>query len=413
MSEPTAPAAPWFSVIVPAYNHAQFLPEAVASVLDQSFFDFEVVVIDDGSTDETPRIVPRHDVRVRYFRQENQGLSAARNSGIRESRGRIMTLLDADDRYEPSFLEVMRGLFDDSETDAAYCGFQSIDEQGRSLPFGGSTVVPPNQLRMHLLNGNFVVPSCMAVRKSCYEVVGPFDTELRSCEDWDMWLRLSRQFLIRGTPERLVRYRVVTRSMSSDPSRMLNFRMAVLDKHLSEKETPASLAREARGNALLRATVEYLQNEDLTNAVGTYVRMVQAYPRLATSERTYFEIACGTQPRGFAGDSGSFDPSAAAYVLSAMLEKLETASPPVTAAMRRKAFAKTRLALGKLCYASKNPGLSRRFLLEAAAADPGLTLAPHMWSRFLRSMIPSRTTHSESEKSSIDENRSDSRPSQP
>ncbi len=292
-------SSPYFSVVIPTYNHARFLPEAVASVLTQTDPDFEVLVIDDGSTDETPQVVPREDLRLRYVRQENQGLSAARNSGICEARGQVVTLLDADDGYEPGFLREMRGLLQE-DAGGAYCGFTCIDEAGHPLPFGGSKVVPAREFRAHSLNGNFIVPSCMAVRRSCYEEVGPFDTELRSCEDWDMWLRIAERFPVVGTASKLVRYRVVTGSMSTDPRRMLESRLAVLGKHLNGVAA-SRVGNRARAQAFLRAAIDYLQQQETEKAVEAAVQMAHDRPDAAGGGTHLLRIGLRDPAAGICG----------------------------------------------------------------------------------------------------------------
>ena len=98
------------SVIIPAYNQARFLGEAIKSVLSQTYHNFEIIVVDDGSTDDTPLVASQFAGRINYFRQENQGLASSRNTGIRNSSGHFIALLDSDDQWLPNYLEKNGGL---------------------------------------------------------------------------------------------------------------------------------------------------------------------------------------------------------------------------------------------------------------------------------------------------------------
>ena len=106
---------PRASVVIPSYNHGEFVGDAISSVLAQTYGDYEILIVDDGSTDNTAEIVAQFGSRVRYIRQENQGLSSARNRGINVARGEFIGLLDADDMYEPTFLMSMIEALDDTD----------------------------------------------------------------------------------------------------------------------------------------------------------------------------------------------------------------------------------------------------------------------------------------------------------
>src|SRR5947207_1112090 len=122
------------SVVIPAFNYARFLPAAIDSVLRQTFSDFEILVVDDGSTDDTPQVVASFTgPRIRYIRQENAGLSAARNTGIRNARAPFVAFLDADDEWLPDFLATMLDAFETLGEDFAIvaCGAERMDQAGR------------------------------------------------------------------------------------------------------------------------------------------------------------------------------------------------------------------------------------------------------------------------------------------
>jgi glycosyltransferase involved in cell wall biosynthesis len=115
------------SVIIPTYNHAQYVGDAIQSVLDQEYRNFEIIVVDDGSTDDSQAVVAEFGAQVRYIWQENRGLSAARNTGIEAANGAYISLLDADDMLEPRFLGTLVSILE-AEPDFAgvYCGYQFV-----------------------------------------------------------------------------------------------------------------------------------------------------------------------------------------------------------------------------------------------------------------------------------------------
>lgn len=222
------PGIPLVSVIIPCYNHAHFLSAAIESALDQTYKHIEVVVVDDGSTDYTPDIAA-HYPEVRYARQQNRGLAAARNTGIRESQGSYLVFLDADDRLLPAALEAgVNGC----RTHPA-CAFVFGDH--RRVAPEGSLLEKSEMPRVHedyfsaLLRGNCVaMHATVMYRRSALEAVGGFDSSLPACEDYDLYLRIAREFPIYGYDEVIAEYRIHGTNMSRDAALMLRTSLAVL-----------------------------------------------------------------------------------------------------------------------------------------------------------------------------------------
>ena len=183
---------PAVSVIIPNYNHTRFIRAAIDSALAQTCQPREVIVVDDGSTDDSRAVVAEYGDRVRYIWQENQGLAGARNTGIRAAQGDLIGLLDADDIWYAHYLERMVALAERHPAAAVFYGAaRGIDTEGNPLPqlFGGP-VLPAGEIYQTLLRANFIIPSTVTFRRSVIVTAGLFDQELRSCEDWDLWLRL-------------------------------------------------------------------------------------------------------------------------------------------------------------------------------------------------------------------------------
>ncbi len=153
------------SVVVPAYNQAAYLPEAIDSALAQSLPPLEVIVVDDGSTDDTPAIAMAYGDRVSYIRQPNRGLAAARNTGLDAARGNLVGLLDADDAWSSGYLASMVRLTDTHASASVYfCGVDYVDARGQPLPQNGAAIVPePRAMLRTIARANFIIPSTGSV----------------------------------------------------------------------------------------------------------------------------------------------------------------------------------------------------------------------------------------------------------
>lgn len=200
------------SVVIPTYNYGRFIAEAIRSVLEQSMPPGEIVVVDDGSTDDTESVVRAFGERVKYIQQENAGVCAARNRGVAESTGDLIAFLDADDTWEATKLEKQVALFEcESEIGLVHCGMQEFDnETGETVRLhleGGEERVWENLL---LWEGPVIVGpgGTIVVRRDAFNAVGGFDTRMKVGEDWDFCYRVARKFKVGFVPEALVNYRI-------------------------------------------------------------------------------------------------------------------------------------------------------------------------------------------------------------
>jgi glycosyltransferase involved in cell wall biosynthesis len=251
---------PTVSVIIPAYNQGEYLQEAIQSVLVQTLNDFELVVVDDGSTDETCFIVKRFsDDRLHYIYQENQGLSAARNTGIKATKGRYLTFLDSDDMFQPEKLRLLVEELETNKNIGLVAGQAvPIDQDGNSIGRIFNKPVPVDV--RHLLLTNPLHVGSVLLRRSWQEKVGFFDEALRSYEDWDMWLRLVRSGCRMGWVDRPVSfYRFHPDQMVRNSRQMTEATFAVLNKFFSDPALSnewLEMKNLAYSSAYLRATVQ-------------------------------------------------------------------------------------------------------------------------------------------------------------
>lgn len=210
------------SVIIPAYNAAPYLAEAISSALAQSFDGLEIIVVDDGSTDATPCVIESFGDRVRSVRQENGGVAEALNKGISLARGRYVSLLAADDLLcEGAIATRVKLLDEDPDAGFVHAAAYEIDERGdilRTRVRSGAPVVTqhPREAVIDLLRRNTVVCSSVMIRKSCLDEVGGFYQECMPGEDWHMWLRLAARYNVIYTRSILAKYRIHGRSLSSE-----------------------------------------------------------------------------------------------------------------------------------------------------------------------------------------------------
>jgi GT2 family glycosyltransferase len=266
----TAPAAgtPLVSVVIPVFNGAATIARTLDSVLRQTLEDFELLVIDDGSTDDTARIVSAvTDPRVRLLSFENRGLAASRNRGVRHGRGEFVAFIDADDLWAPDKLarqvEAMRR---DPAVAVVYSWSDCIDERDEFLD-SGTRIFAAGRVYEKLLAGNFMANGSTAlVRTSAFASAGLFDEQLAAAEDWDMWLRLAWQFPFACVPEVHVWYRVHGSAMSSNVPRQAAACLQVFENALAR--LPPSTQRDRVERAGRAVLYRYFTGRVLRTAAG-------------------------------------------------------------------------------------------------------------------------------------------------
>jgi glycosyltransferase involved in cell wall biosynthesis len=200
------------AVIIPTYNRADFLPETLASLLAQTRLPDEIIVVDDGSTDNTAELLARYTAPVIVIRQANQGRSAARNNGVRASTSDLIAFLDSDDTLVPDSIEKRAAFFAaHPSVDVLYTNVLMIDEKSRVL--GTYTQVQPGVRPSGRIFAHFALDNTMQLqgfmlRRACLEAVGGFDVSMHVLEDYDLWLRLSPHYEFAYLDEPLATYRI-------------------------------------------------------------------------------------------------------------------------------------------------------------------------------------------------------------
>ncbi|MGA2099310.1 MAG: glycosyltransferase family A protein [Candidatus Acidiferrum sp.] len=259
---------PRVSAIIPAYNAARFLPTSIESVIRQTYDQWEIVVVDDGSTDDTREVVSSyaHQLgdKLRYVYQPNAGVPAARNTGIRNARGELIALLDADDIWLPSRLERSVVAMDsDPEVGLVHGKFERVSSDGEPI----KNLLPtfPTQYLSGKISDQIYTRKihlgCLTVtfRRSCIEKAGWFDETMLVTEDRDLWFRIALHYKVAFVDEVIAKYRVSSGSLMSDPERSFKWQMFFVEKHykagtsgrLKRMQALASIYRE-RADTLYR-----------------------------------------------------------------------------------------------------------------------------------------------------------------
>lgn len=228
---------PLVSVIIPAYNRAALIGESLESVYAQTYEPLEVIVVDDGSTDDLESALsPYLRQGLRLIRHEtNKGAPTARNAGIAEAKGEFIAFLDSDDLWEPDKTkqQVRKIVESGPDTALVYSGIRKIDQDGKLLGF--KNPVKKGSIYLDLLANNWIGSTSTAlVRASALSRVGGFDATLRSRQDLDLWLRISREFTIDFVADPLVLYRVHTNRISSNVDSRIQGYESLLSKYFDD-----------------------------------------------------------------------------------------------------------------------------------------------------------------------------------
>lgn len=228
---------PQISIIIPTYNHGQFIGKAITSVLHQTYQEFEIIIVDDGSYDDTKNVVNTFGNLVTYIRQNNQGSASARNTGICASRGEFISFLDADDYYAKDNIEKKISFFEkNQDIDWLYSDWQYIDEASNYLDKGSSkfrfsekklTGIIFEEL---LYKRNFISPCTVMMRKFVLEDVGYFDPKILSQEEYDLWLRISLKYPVHYIDEVLTYVTIHSNSLSTNFSKWAQGNAIIVDK---------------------------------------------------------------------------------------------------------------------------------------------------------------------------------------
>jgi glycosyltransferase involved in cell wall biosynthesis len=270
---------PAVSVVMAAKNYARFLPAAVESVFAQTFPDWELVVIDDGSTDATPAAVKPYlaDRRVRCVRADRLGQSRAKNLGVNLSRGDLVAFLDADDVWKPTKLEKQVAVMRDTPAAGVVFALRElIDEDGTLIPRPPAPVPPSGRVLDRMFVQNFVCFSSVMVRRRVFDHVGGFDPLWDLSIDYDLWLRAAAHYEFHCVPEELVLYRTGHGNLSQKLSDRVATAFAIMHRCVNRRRAgvPAAAVADGYGSTARNLGWLYRKAEPAT-ALAWYLRALR------------------------------------------------------------------------------------------------------------------------------------------
>ena len=306
-------ATPLISTVIPLHNRAALISDALDSVAVQSYRPLEIIVVDDGSTDDSVQVVnawaARHEsqagLNVMLVEQPNQGANAARNRGIDLATGEFVAFLDSDDRWQPEKLaEQIRQLTDNPTAAGVYCGLTTVDlTTDHPLPGSGLQAMPSGELLRDLLVHDVTSPtSCWMVRSEAIRAAGKFDTTLPARQDWDMWIRLAQQGPITALPEPLVAMGEHTGDrVRSDPMRELTAHRLIHAKYRTLRRTQPLWVSLAATAAMYRrrGRVYHHHLHRHTAAAGYLLLAIIIWPLSFDSYAALLGILLPTRPRHY------------------------------------------------------------------------------------------------------------------
>lgn len=282
------------AVVIPAYNASPYLAQTLQCVVDQTHKALEIIIVDDGSTDETASICRRFaaaDPRIKVLSTENRGVAAARNIGIASSTSDYIAFLDADDLWHPTYVERMLSALHPlpEAWGAVYALHRFIDTEGYCTKSGSSVNARDCILARHLVFRFVGNGSGFMVRRAVVDKIGGYDPRyarqgIGGCEDFDFELRTAEHFKIETVPLGLVGYRLHAEAMSADKSRMARSLLAVSEQCIARNpELPAYVVSCARASAHLYAFSKYASLKDWQSAATSLKYIYDHSPTLAAS----------------------------------------------------------------------------------------------------------------------------------
>jgi glycosyltransferase involved in cell wall biosynthesis len=293
------------SIVVSCYNYAHYLETCVNSILSQTYTDFEVIIVNDGSTDNTSEVVERWttEPRIRYIEQANAGQATAKNVGVNHARGDYVAFLDADDYWQPDKLERQMPLFDDPRVGVVYSRACYVDEDGQDTGFTPTSVyLRPRrgEVTDYLIFDNFVLFSSSIVRADCFKRHGLFDESIAMAIDWDLWLRFSKDCRFDFVDDTLLYYRV---GHANQMSRNRELRQQCCDRIMAAftEHNPGLVSGRTLRLAAAYAAASrgrYFENHDRPRALRYHLRSLTHQPFQFPAYKGLIRLLIGRRPTG-------------------------------------------------------------------------------------------------------------------
>ncbi|OZC37242.1 hypothetical protein B9Q17_03740 [Marinobacter vinifirmus] len=262
---------PLISVIIPTFNCYSTLRSAIESALSQTYKNIEVIVIDDGSSDETPSIISSYINSIIYIKQENRGVAEARNVGVRSSNGEWIAFLDADDIWDENKLERQFSKMNDEGNSWSYTDTRFVGGVNSGRLDSEFTKKHTGSVFNELLTNNFISTSTVLLKKSKFHNAGGFDTTLPAIEDWELWVRISSKNAVSYVDQPLTTYRVHKKSTSRNTRKVLPYHLKAISVIFSKNQLnkkQRKFIKKAKSNSY--TICSYISEEENDHAFSLY-----------------------------------------------------------------------------------------------------------------------------------------------
>lgn len=274
---------PLISVIMATFNRADLIGEAIDSVLHQSYRNLELIIVDDGSTDDTASLIGTKyasESRLKYIYQENTGQSGARNNALTVTKGQFICFIDSDNVWLPNKLQLqVRAFGNDPSVDIVYGDIITIDETGDELHRNNMKRYS-GFIAGRLLKDNFVSMNTALAKRSCFDELGGMGGEVEVADDYDLWLRFSSKFKFLYLPEYFAKYRVMENQISTDKTRRFKSTEAIVRKFISQYPEATTNAEKRLGlsHFYIRKAYYHIGERQYGDAFKTGVQAIKHKP---------------------------------------------------------------------------------------------------------------------------------------
>lgn len=288
---------PKVSIIIPTYNQARFITNTINSILEQTYKDFEIVVINDGSTDNTNEQLEKLGNKIKVINQENSERAIARNNGVKNSNGKYLAFVDSDDIWKPHKLERQAQVLEQSlDTALVYSTCERIDENGREIKTAKrQTKGYSGNVFEKLLCRNFIVSATPLVKREYFDNTTGFETKYVPYEDWELWIRLSVLGKFHFLTSPLAYYRIHPRQTIKNikAEKIEKITCSILEDSFKLQDISTGIKRKSQGLANLRFCYWYLLANDINKAKEKIKKAIEFYPEFLIDPRWYgLQLLC-------------------------------------------------------------------------------------------------------------------------
>jgi len=376
---------PEVSVVIPTYNRQHLVQQTIDSVLRQTFRDWELIVVDDGSTDDTSDVLSeRYGSRIRYVYQRNQGESAARNHGIELAHGQYIAFLDSDDLWHREKLQRQMEVF------GAFPDVGIVSTQASWINYEGLLLKQPphghDQSDEVISWDDLVLDNVVAgggssaiVRRTCVDHAGGFDSQIRFGEEWDLWIRIARHYQVRQLPEPLVFFRVHrfgTRSWApraQEAGNLFGEHRAILERAFADCPHEPPRCEELKNLAFARISLRHaIVDLALGNAISGREHWLTAI-RLCPGYAADAEVVLQTIVNYATGYASLAEPSARVAALVAIMDRILANLPSELAQLRKERGLVVARSFAEMAFSAamnEDGGFARRCAYRCLLADP-------------------------------------------